>query len=93
MLDPRQDRALQGLARSIAGSVDALGGSCTARLLAHIALGLVDHPGIDEPPASTSSASTASEPASSGSAGNITHPHAGRNNPIVNHPPHRRTRP
>lgn len=42
MLDPRQDRALQDLARSIAGSVDALGGSCTARLLARIALGLVD---------------------------------------------------
>lgn len=44
MLDPRQDRALQDLARSIARSVDALGGSCTARLLRSIALGLSDSP-------------------------------------------------
>lgn len=46
MLDSRQDRVLQDLARSIAGSVDALGGPCTARLLASIALGLVDHAGM-----------------------------------------------
>lgn len=42
MLDPRQDRALQDLARSIANSVDVLGNTCTARLLGSIALGLSD---------------------------------------------------
>ena len=48
MLDSRQDRALQDLARSIARSVDALGGTCTARLLGSIALGLFDIPKSDQ---------------------------------------------
>lgn len=64
MLDPRQDQTLQDLARSIANSVDALGGTCTAGLLASIALGLVDSPGSDDPTTSTSSAEGASKPAS-----------------------------
>jgi len=42
MLDPRQDQALEDLARSIARSVDVLGSICTARLLGSIALGLSD---------------------------------------------------
>lgn len=49
MLDPRQDQALQELARSFARSVDALGRPCTAQLLGRIALGLVDDSGSTEP--------------------------------------------
>lgn len=44
MVDPRQDRALEELARSIARSVDAVGRNCTARLLRSIAVGLTDSP-------------------------------------------------
>lgn len=49
MLDPRQDRALENLARSIARSVDVLGRTCTARLLGSIVLGLVDSPDSGAP--------------------------------------------
>lgn len=48
MLNRHQDRILQDLARSIAGSVDELGADCTARLLASIALGLLDRPRSEE---------------------------------------------
>ncbi|HEX6222173.1 MAG TPA: hypothetical protein VF115_13865 [Acidimicrobiia bacterium] len=47
MLDPLQDGALQDLARTIAHTVDVLGRTCTARLLAGIALGLFESPGTD----------------------------------------------
>lgn len=59
MLDPRQDRALQDLARSIAHSVDVLGSTCTARLLGSIALGLLDNPESDQ---STESNGPADDP-------------------------------
>lgn len=48
MLDPRQDRVLRDLARSIAHSLDVLGDTCTARLLGSIALGLMDKPEPDQ---------------------------------------------
>jgi hypothetical protein len=59
MLDPRQDRALQDLARSIAHSVDVLGSTCTATLLGSIALGLLDSPESDR---STESKGPADDP-------------------------------
>lgn len=49
MLNRHQDRVLQDLARSIAGSVEELGAECTARLLASIALGLLDSPKSEQP--------------------------------------------
>lgn len=91
MLDPRQDQTLEDLAKAIAASVDALGGTCTAQLLARIALGLVDPGRSDQPQASTSPASRASEPG--GTARPITHRHAGWHSPISNHRRRRRTRP
>lgn len=48
MLDPRQDRAVQNLARSIAHSIEVLGSTCTARLLGGISLGLIDTPESDQ---------------------------------------------
>lgn len=48
MLNRHQNRILQDLARSIAGSVDELGAECTARLLASIALALFDSPKFEE---------------------------------------------
>lgn len=48
MLDPRQDRAVQNLARSIAHSIEVLGSTCTARLLGSISLGLLDTPESDQ---------------------------------------------
>ena len=48
MLNRHQARILKDLARSIAGSVDELGPDCTARLLASIALGLLDSPKSEE---------------------------------------------
>lgn len=93
MLDPRQDQALEDLARSIANSVDALGGTCTAGLLASIALGLVDSPGSDDRTQPANPADTGSKPASSESTGHSNQPHTGRNRAIRNHPRRRQNRP
>lgn len=93
MLDPRQDQALQDLARSIARSVDALGGTCTARLLGSIALGLVDSPGLDEPTKPTSPADTGSKPASRESARYSKRRHMRRKYGIRTDPRRRRNRP
>lgn len=92
MLDPRQDRALQDLARSIAHSVDVLGSTCTARLLGSIALGLFESPESDQ---STESKGPADDPvlrsASTQPSGPRKHRHTASNRGIHRRRP--RTRP
>lgn len=93
MLDPRQDQALQELARSIARSVDALGRPCTAQLLGRIALGLVDDSESTEPTTLSSRAGTTSNLTWGEFPGRGKHHHAGPNSPARNPAPRRQNKP
>lgn len=93
MLDPRQDRALQDLARSIAHSVDALGDTCTAQLLARIALGLAKTARSEELSAAKGTTDEGSKPASCEAARRGRHRHPEWDNSVRRHRPRHRNRP
>jgi len=84
MLHPNQDQVLRDLAHSIARAIETLGRTCTSRLLARIAFGLVDDPKVEKPTVQRSQTHLASEHSSNNHERWKTRRHVGRTQRILN---------